>query len=203
MADCDCEIEIRDSEQKTILYWLLAINFVMFFIEGGFGWYAHSTALMADSLDMLADAIVYGIGLYAVSRSPKHKAQAALLSGYFQAGLGCVILVDIVRRIVFGHEPVSLFMMGVGSIALVANVICLLLIQKHRHGEVHMRASWIFSANDVIANTGVIISGLIVWYFDTRWPDIIIGAIIACIILRGARKIVLDAKTSMSVPDQE
>ena len=202
MADCDCEIELKDSEQKTILYWLLGINFSMFFIEGGFGWYAHSTALIADSLDMLADAIVYGIGLYAVGRSAHHKSHAALLSGYFQAGLGILILTDIIRRIVVGHEPVSLFMMTVGCVALVANVICLLLIQKHRNGEVHMRASWIFSTNDVIANVGVIVGGAIVWFTNTRWPDIVIGAVIACIVLRGARRIMQDAKTSMPVPDE-
>ncbi len=198
MSECGCEIEIKDQAQKRVLYWLLTINATMFVIEISLGWIAESTALIADSIDMLADAIVYGIGLYAVGRSLVDKAKAALVSGYFQATLGLLILVDIVRRLIAGSEPVSELMMIVGVAALIANIICLMLISKHKEGEVHMRASWIFSANDVIANLGVIIGGLLVWWLDSRWPDIIIGIVISIVILRGARLILSDAKTELT-----
>jgi len=197
MSDCGCEVEITDNSQKRVLYWLLGINALMFVVEFSVGWIAQSTALVADSLDMLADAIVYGIGLYAVGRAIADKARAATISGYFQILLALLILVDIVRRIVLGSEPVSALMMGMGSLALVANVICLLLIQKHKDGEVHMRASWIFSTNDVIANAGVILSGALVWWLDMRWPDIVIGAVIVLVILRGARMILREAKEEL------
>jgi len=198
MSDCGCEIEIKDQAQKQVLYWLLVINAVMFVVEFGIGWVAESTSLIADSLDMLADAVVYGIGLYAVGRALSAKAKAALISGYFQALLGSLILVDIVRRIIYGSEPVSLLMMGVGFVALLANIICLMLINKHKEGEVHMRASWIFSTNDVIANVGVIMGGALVWWLDSRWPDIAIGVVISLVILRGAWLIREDAKCELS-----
>ena len=198
MSGCGCDVEIKDASQKKVLLVLLAINAFMFVVELGFGWVAESTALIADSLDMLADAVIYGIGLYAVGRSLRHKANAALISGYFQGVLGCLILVDILRRVWFGSEPVSELMMGVGFVALIANVICLLLIQKHRDGEVHMRASWIFSKNDVIANVGVIIAGALVGWLDSRWPDILIGIVVAIVILRGARSIILDARKELA-----
>ena len=83
MSGCGCEVELKDNQQKTVLYWLLAINATMFVFEIGFGWLSESTALIADSLDMLADAIVYAIALYAVGKSIQHKANAALVSGYF------------------------------------------------------------------------------------------------------------------------
>jgi Co/Zn/Cd efflux system component len=89
-------------------------------------------------------------------------------------------------------------MMGVGTIALIANVICLKLIEEHRHGEVHMRASWIFSKNDVIANSGVILGGLLVWVLDSRWPDLIIGSLIALLVLNGARQIIQDARQELA-----
>ena len=167
-------------------------------VELSLGWVAESTALIADSLDNLADAVVYGIGIYAVGRSLSHKAKAALVSGYLQGGLGVLIIVDIIRRAWMGSEPVSGLMIGVGVVALAANVICLLLIQKHHNGEVHMRASWIFSKNDVIANVGVITAGAFVWWLDSRWPDIVIGAVVALVILRGARSIVLDARRELA-----
>ena len=198
MSGCGCEVELKNTEQKHVLYWLLGINALMFFVEITVGLYANSTALIADSMDMLADAIVYGIALYAVSRTLKHKANAALISGYFQLTLGLLIIFDIVRRIVGEGEPHSWFMIGFGFVALIANVICLVLIRKHNNGEVHMRASWIFSANDVIANMGVIAAGVLVMLLDSRWPDIVFGSVIATLILRGAYLIITDAKKELS-----
>ena len=198
MADCGCKIEVTDKEQKNVLITLLLINSVMFLFEITLGWYAQSTGLIADSFDMLADAIVYAIGIVAIGKSLQHKANAALLSGWFQGALALMILIDVSRRVLMGSEPVSFFMIGVGLIALIANVICLILIQKHKEGEVHMRASWVFSKNDVIANTGVIISGLLVWLLESRWPDLVIGSLIALLIFSGARHIILDARSELA-----
>ena len=194
MSGCGCEIEIKDQEQKAVLYWLLSINAVMFIIEMSVGLLADSTALIADSLDMLADAVVYGVGIYAVGKTIVHKANAAKVSGYFQLALGLLILFDIARRATFGSGPESMLMMGMGGVALIANVICLAIIRKQKNGEVHMRASWIFSANDVIANIGVILAGVMVYLFDTRWPDLVIGFIVSIVVLRGAVLILKDAR---------
>ena len=203
MSGCGCDVEIKDASQKRVLVVLLLINACMFVVELGFGWVAESTALIADSLDMLADAVIYGIGLYAVGRSLQHKANAALISGYFQGVLGCLIVVDIIRRVWLGSEPVSELMIGVGFAALVANVICLLLILKHRNGDVNMRASWICSRNDVIANVGVITAGGLVGWFDSSWPDIVIGAVVALVILHGVRSIIHEARKELSEDETE
>ena len=194
MSGCGCEVEIKDQSQRQVLYWLLGINATMFVIEMGIGLFADSTALIADSLDMLADAVVYGIALYAIGKSLLHKANAARISGFFQMALGLLIIIDIVRRSIYGSEPVSGLMMAMGAVALVANVICLVIIRKQRNEEVHMRASWIFSANDVIANLGVISAGVLVFWLDSRWPDLVIGVIVSCVVLRGAKMILEDAK---------
>ena len=193
MSGCGCEVEIKDQSQRQVLYWLLGINASMFVIEMGIGLLADSTALIADSLDMLADAVVYGVALYAIGKSLLHKANAARISGFFQMALGVLIIIDIVRRSIYGSEPVSGLMMAMGAVALVANVICLVIIRKQRNEEVHMRASWIFSANDVIANLGVISAGVLVFWLDSRWPDLVIGVIVSCVVLRGAKMILEDA----------
>ena len=193
MSGCGCEVEIKDQSQRQVLYWLLGINATMFVIEMGIGLFADSTALIADSLDMLADAVVYGIALYAIGKSLLHKANAARISGFFQMALGLLIIIDIVRRSIYGSEPVSGLMMAMGAVALVANVICLVIIRKQKNEEVHMRASWIFSANDVIANLGVIFAGVLVFWLDSRWPDLVIGVIVSCVVLRGAKMILEDA----------
>jgi Co/Zn/Cd efflux system component len=194
MSGCGCEVEIKDASQKRVLYWLLGINATMFFVEMTVGILADSTALIADSMDMLADAVVYGIGIYAVGKSILHKAKAAQISGYFQLLLGVIILIDITRRLFLGSEPISSLMIGMGFIALIANVACLMIIRNHKNDEVHMRASWIFSANDVIANMGVIIAGVLVVWLDSRIPDLVIGCIVSIVVLRGAWMILKDAK---------
>lgn len=196
MAGCGCEVEIKDKSESRVLIVLLLINGIMFVAEFGVGWWAQSTALIADAMDMLADAMVYGVGLYAVGKSLLVKIHAARLSGSLQIILGLLVLVDIVRRIIVGSEPVSALMMGMGVIALVANITCLILIAKHREGEVHMRASWIFSKNDVIANLGVILAGGLVAWSGSRLPDLVIGLLVAMIVIRGGFLILQDAKTT-------
>ncbi len=161
----------------------------MFFTEITLGILSESTALIADSLDMLADSTVYGISLYAVGRPVLAKIKAANISGIFQVILGTFVSIDVLRRLVFGSEPESSLMFSVGIAALIANVICLLLISKHKEGEIHMRASWIFSKNDVIANLGIIFGSALVYLLDSRYPDLIIGMAISIIVIRSGMQI--------------
>ena len=193
MSDCQCQEASNEITERSVLLTLLAINGVMFVAELVAGIVADSTGLLADSLDMLADATVYGIALLAVGRATSAKQTAARWSGYFQIALACGVFLDILRRLAFGSEPQSWFMFGVGLVALTANVICLVILSKHRKGEVHMRASWIFSKNDVIANLGIILGGGLVYLFNTRYPDLIIGIIISLIVIRGGITIIKDA----------
>jgi cation diffusion facilitator family transporter len=194
MPDCGCELDEAAQLQRKTLWTLLGINAAMFVVEAIAGWWGESTGLLADSLDMLADASVYGIALYAVGRLPRHQVNAAVASGVLQILLGLGVLLEVLRHFLYGSEPVSVLMIAVGTVALIANMSCLMLIAKHRKGGVHMRASWIFSRNDVIANLGVIISGALVMYLGSRLPDLIIGAFISVVVLRGGIQILREAK---------
>lgn len=193
MSGCGCGAEEAESLEKKTLIILLSINAFMFVTELTLGWLAQSTGLIADSLDMLADAIVYGLSLYAIGKGVVKQAEAARVSGYLQIILGLGVLFEVIRRMVFGSEPQSTLIIVVGAVALLANIICLILISKHKDGGVHMRASWIFSTNDVIANLGVIISGVLVAVVGSRYPDLIVGTIISIVVIRGGVKILQDA----------
>lgn len=197
MSGCGCSCgESAAALERRTLRILLLINGVMFAGEFLAGWLAESTGLLADSLDMLADAFVYGIALYTVGKGSGAQSRAAAISGVLQLALGIGIMVEVGRRLLYGSEPVSLLIMGVGTVALVANVACLSLIAKHRDGGVHMRASWIFSANDVIANIGVILSGGLVLLLHNRLPDLVIGAVISAIVAWGGIKILREARAT-------
>ena len=181
--------ELTTAKEASTLKILLGINAAMFVIEMGAGLIAQSAGLVADSLDMFADAAVYGLALYAVGRSARLQVRAAHLAGFFQIVLALGVLVEVARRFLYGSEPESMLMMGIGAVALVANVSCLLMIYGHREGGAHMKASWIFSANDVLANIGVIAAGALVAWTGSSYPDLVIGTIVGLIVLNGARRI--------------
>ena len=193
MSGCGCEMQIRNENERRTLITVLCINAFMFLIEITTGIMAESTGLVADSLDMFADASVYAISLYAVGKSHLLKTKAARLSGYSQILLSFLVLSDVTMKFFLGSEPVSMIIMIIGLTALAANALCLIKIYRHRDSGVHMRASLIFSQNDVIANAGVIISGILVWSTGSRYPDLCIGLVIACLVFRGGIMIIKEA----------
>jgi len=184
----------NDANEMSVLRKVFAINATMFVIGLVGGWIAQSTGLIADSLDMFADASVFGLSMYAVGKSMSHKKRAARISGYLQMLLAVFAVSEVIRRFIFGSEPEGSYMMVIALIALVANATCMFLLAKHRKGEVHMRASWIFLSNDVIANAGVILAGVLVKFTSSQIPDLVIGAIIAAVVFSGSIRILKAAR---------
>ncbi len=177
------------TDERRVLKLLLLINGVMFVVEGLAGWVARSTGLLADSLDMLADAGVYGMSLYAVGKAISVQRRAARTSGVLQLLLAMWVAFEVVRRWMGGGEPSSSLMIGISALALLANLSCMALLHKHRDGSVHMQASWIFTSSDVLANAGVLVAGALVYWLDSPVPDFVIGAVIVVMVLRGAVRI--------------
>ena len=175
--------------EKRTLAIVLGVNLVMFVVELAAGWVAESMGLIADSLDMLADAGVYGAAWLAVGSNTVRQARAARTSGVIQLVLAAAVAAEVVRRAYAGSAPVSLLMISVSGVALVANAACLGLLRKHRHGGVHMRASWIFTATDVQANAGVILAGVLVRLTGSAWPDLIIGLAVCGLVVQGGVRI--------------
>ncbi len=176
--------------QKSILWSVLGINFTLFIAEMLAGWISNSLGLIADSLDMLADSIVYGLSLMAVGAAASRQKQVAKISGYFQISLAILGFSEVVRRF-FGEGDTPLFrwMILVSCVALLGNVVSLWLITKARSKEAHMQASAIFTSNDIIVNGGVILAGLLVYWLESKWPDLVVGAIVFAVVFRGATRI--------------
>src|SRR5690625_297578 len=181
----------ENTNQKKLLWTVLAINFAFFVIEMATGLISTSMGLVADSLDMLADSFVYGISHFAVGGPLTRNNRSATLAGYFQITLAVIGFIEVLRRF-FGAEklPDVTTMIIVSILALIANGICLYLLQKSKSKEeAHMQASMIFTSNDVIINTGVITAGLLVNWLNSSYPDLIIGAIVFVLVVQGAFRI--------------
>ena len=184
-------IETESQNKDRITLWtVLIINFLFFAIEMVTGIISNSMGLIADSLDMLADSIVYGLALIAVGGTIIRKKNIAKFAGYFQIVLALIGFIEVIRRFL-GVEKMPDFqtMIFVSIAALVANVICLYLLQKRKSKEAHMQASMILTSNDIIINSGVITAGLLVNWLNSAYPDLIIGAIVFIIVARGAYRI--------------
>lgn len=188
-TETEIPIALDPVRERRTLRILLAVNATMFAVGLVAGVLAKSTGLLADSLDMFADAAVFSLALYAVGRSNATKLRAAHVSGWLQAILALAALGEIARRFVQGGEPEAPIMVVVATISLVANSFCLWLMTKHRDGGAHMKASTIFLANDVLVNIGVIVAGILVEFTASQYPDLVIGTIIALVVLGGARRI--------------
>ncbi len=179
--------------QSGVLKAVLAINGLMFLIEAGAGILFNSSALLADSLDMLGDAAAYGFTLFAVSRGAQWKARASFFKGILMTFFGFGVLAHMVAISLGGAIPAAGPMAGMALIALTANGFCLYLLFRHRDEDINMRSAWICSRNDVTANIGVIIAAAGVAYFRSPWPDLAAAAVIAAVVLSSAWSVLKDS----------
>lgn len=180
----------KDKSQRKILWIVLAINLFLFIAEMVTGIISRSMGLIADSLDMLADSFVYALSLYAVGGAVAKKKRVARISGYFQMILAVLGFAEVVRRFIGVEEPPDfMVMIVVSTIALAGNSFCLYLLSAAKSDEAHIKASWIFTSNDILANLGVIAAALLVMYTGSNRPDLIVGAVVFTVVMRGAFRI--------------
>lgn len=196
MTDCGCGVpDVQTTRERRVLRIALALNAAMAVIGGLAGWIAQSTGLLADALDMLSDATAYAIALVAIGRSVKFKIGAAALSGTVLLVLGAGILFEVGRRLIYGAEPLSAWMIGTALLSLLVNFTVLRMLAPMRSGEVHLRATWLFTRADVVANLGVILAGVSVFVLNKPHPDFVIGALIGLYVIREAIEILRDARS--------
>lgn len=183
-------IPMQHIKEKKLLRIVLLINFSMFLLEIITGFVSHSMGLIADSLDMLADAIVYGLSLYAVGSLATTQRRIARTSGIFQMALAVFGLAEVVKRFL-GYEEVPVFqtMIVISLFALAGNAVSMYLLQSAKSKEAHIQASMIFTSNDVLANIGVIAAGVLVYFTHSKVPDLVIGTIVFILVARGALRI--------------
>jgi Co/Zn/Cd efflux system component len=190
MADCcsdkACEVEALRARQGSILKMVLGINAAMFGVELTAGLLAGSVSLVADSLDMLGDALVYGFSLYVLARGARMKALSAMAKGGIMAAFGLFVLGQAVHKIMVPEVPAYEAIGAIGLLALAANGICLALLWRHRTDDINMSSVWLCSRNDIIANVSVLLAALGVWVTGSAWPDILVGLAIAALFLRSA-----------------
>jgi Co/Zn/Cd efflux system component len=179
MKDC-CEIVPGvHGRQRRVLQIVLAINGAMFVVELVAGLVAGSTALLADSVDMLGDTVVYSFSLYILGRGPRWEARGALLKGGVMALFGVAILLEAAVKLARGGVPTAEVIGSIGILALAANSAVLVFLSRHRADDLNMRSVWLCSRNDVIANVAVLAAAAGVGLTGAAWPDIAVGVAIA------------------------
>ena len=201
-TDCCSSLEnelnkVQDSK-RNILVWVLLINGAMFLIEGIYGWLAQSSALMADALDMLGDAAIFGFSLYVIRLDSIWQHRAGYIKGIIMALFSISVLIGAFYKLFNPVVPEAFTMGGIGALALVANLICAILLLGFRDSDINMRSAWICSRNDVLANIGVLLAAWGVAWTGSSWPDLIVGVSISALILKSAIEVLKDAKLEMA-----
>ena len=201
-TDCCSSLEnelnkVQDSK-RNILVWVLLINGAMFLIEGIYGWLAQSSALMADALDMLGDAAIFGFSLYVIRLDSIWQNRAGYIKGIIMALFSISVLIGAFYKLFNPVVPEAFTMGGIGALALVANLICAILLLGFRDSDINMRSAWICSRNDVLANIGVLLAAWGVAWTGSSWPDLIVGVSISALILKSAIEVLKDAKLEMA-----
>lgn len=196
-CESDCSLGGLRERQRGTLLSVLGINAVMFMIIIAAALYGRSTALLADSLDNLGDALTYGLSLYAVSRSTAIKAKVALFKGglILLAALG--VLAQIVYKIFVPSVPSFEIMSAFSLIGLAANSLCLFLLWRHRQDDVNMTSVWECSRNDIVANLSVFFAAGAVWLTGSGWPDIVIALGLVMFLMRSAFRVLSSARTEL------
>ena len=191
----DSESFTTKNDERKLLWYVLIINFGFFIVEMTFGIISKSMGLVADSLDMLSDSFVYILSLIAVNKTLVFKNRIAKVSGVIQIVLAIVGISEVIRRFFDVAEiPNYQQMIVISILALIGNALSLLILQKSKSQEAHMKASMIFTSNDIIINIGVIVAGVLVLLFGNSYPDLIVGTIVFVIVLRGAKQILALSK---------
>ena len=202
MDQC-CEAKATDLaavrlRQGHVLVVVLAVNATMFFVEFGAGLLSGSTALLADSLDMLGDSLVYGFSLFVLHRSLAWRARAALAKGLIMAAFGVGVLLEAGFHLGAGVPPLAPAMVAIGTLALMANAVCFSLLWRHRADDINLRSTWLCSRNDLIANGAVLVAAGLVAWSESFWPDVIVGIAIAILFLRTAALVVRESFAEIS-----
>ena len=199
---CEIEEELAHGPKRKILWLVLILNLIMFFVEGISGWLAQSNALMADALDMLGDAAVYGFSLFVILLTPIWRTRAAIFKGLIMSLFALGILGSAGYRVYHQVAPDTSAMGIVGGLALAINLLCAYLLLKYKDDDINMRSAWLCSRNDVLANIGVIVAAGAVASTGSHWPDLAVGAAIATLILQSTFGIFKEAKLELRVNNQ-
>lgn len=190
----------RDPAYRRALWIVVALNLGFGVLEIIGGFIAASQALKADALDFLGDGSITFVGLLALAWSERSRAKVALVQGLFLAVLGAAVLANAGWRALNALPPEAELMGAIGIAALAVNVTAALVLSRFREGDANVRAVWLFSRNDALANVAVIIAALMVFLLDSAWPDLIVAAVIAVLFLHSATEIIRDARKELAEP---
>lgn len=195
MSDC-CSIPPKEkiTQQKSMLWIILLLNGAMFFVEVYAGLVAHSSAILADSLDMLGDALVYVLSIWSLHKTELWKGRVSMVKGGIMAVLALMVIGEALWKVFSPIDVQGSVMMGIGLLALAVNTLCFAMLSRHKKGGINIRSAWICSRNDLLANAGVIVGGLLVIATSSKWPDIIIALGIGCYVLKSAVDVLRESK---------
>lgn len=196
---CASQASHHSAKYRKALWIVLVLNLTMFFVEVVMAVKSGSTSLLSDSLDFLGDSANYMISLIVLPMALSYRAKASMVKGLTMGGFGLFILITTIYRAFYGEIPSHDQISVVGALALVVNVTALAVLLNFRDGDSNMRSVWVCSRNDAIGNVAVILAGVAVYFFQSKYPDLIVAFVLAFLALQASREIISRAWDELRV----
>lgn len=196
-SGCGCSGNVSfdgaSAAYRRRLWWVIAINGVMFLVELIGGALAGSRALQADALDFLGDTLTYGISLAVIGMSLRVRATAALVKGVSLLLMGLWVASSTIWSFFVLNTPQAPVMSAIALLALAANLTSVLLLMAYKDGDANVRSVWLCSRNDALGNLAVMAAAALVWLTGTPWPDLAVAMGMAALFTSSAVKILRQA----------
>jgi len=198
---CDTNVTFdgASAAYKRALWVVIAINGVMFFVEGSAGFAGQSMALKADALDFAGDTATYAMSLMVIGMALHWRARAAMVKGISLLLMGLGVLGFTGYRLIVLNDPSAEIMGSIALLALLANVVSALILMRFRDGDANVRSVWLCSRNDAIGNAAVIVAAGMVAVSGTPWPDLAVAAFMAWLFTSSAVSIIRQARAELRV----
>ena len=179
----------------TRMAFAVALNLIFVAVEGGFGFFSNSVALIADAGHNLSD--VLGLmcawaAIYMGRRPPGARFTYGLGRSSVLAALANAVLLLLACGAIawealgrLGSPPAvaGATMMAVAASGIVINGLSAWLLHAGSHGDLNRRSAFIHMLGDAAVSAGVLLCGAIIW--STGWSRLdpivsllIVGAIL-------------------------
>ena len=204
--DCAGEnVDLKESDPifRRVLWIALVANFTMFVVEMVASQLGDSLSLQADALDFFGDSANYAISLLVVGMALSVRAKASLVKGASMALFGSWVVGSAVYRAFTDSAPDPATMSAIALLALLVNVAVAGMLYRFRDGDSNRQSIWLCSRNDAIGNVAVMLAAAGVFASSSRWPDLVVAAIIAALNIGAATRVVRLARAELRATRNE
>jgi cobalt-zinc-cadmium efflux system protein len=181
---------------KTKLFFVVLMNFVITVAQAIGGLLSGSLALLSDALHNLSDTLAILLSYVSIRLSGKPSNEkkmfgykrANILSAFINSAVLLAISVyltfEAIQRFIHQETVEGNIVIIVSLIGLIANLVSVLLLSKDSKNSLNIRSSYLHLMSDMVSSVIVLISGVMIKYYEMYWIDPVFTILINILIVK-------------------